>query len=197
MMSIEYMCQLNRRIFIGAALSGAALLGAKPALAQQVKFPDLGETLSLLESSGGVRLIYVRFSLAFSLTLDLAVRSHGEQIQQLEAAAELQVLPAERHDTVDLFRTITELSNQEQRGLVLTNLKEFGDPLEDGRGEKLAELLTNVAEGLSSWGVSVEEEPISDSLSACWHVERIAAVTRDAPQSSSFICGYFPFTVFC
>jgi len=198
MESGEYAGSQTRRAFIGAGVAGFTLLGAKPALAQQVRLPELGETLALLESTGGISLIYSRFSLAFSLTLDLAVRNSGADTRNPAPAAKLPVLPNGRRGTAELFGIISQLSNAERRNAALSALRKRGeDPLGDGRGEALSGLLDTVAASLAKNGWPIEKGPVADALGACGHVERIAVVTRDTSSDSSVICGYFPFSFFC
>lgn len=187
----------NRRLAIGAGLAGAIFFNARPSFAQQITVPKFEETLALLESEAGVKLLYSRFSLAYFLTLDLAVGLSGSETGNPEPAGKLPVLPAERPETGELFATITELTSAEQRAAVLKALSARADPLDDGRGEALAALLNKIAGGLADAGLPVEEGPIADALGACGHVERIAAITRDTSANSSFFCKYFPFTVFC
>lgn len=186
----------TRRLVIGAGLAGAALLTARPVLAQAVTVPDLEATLALLQSEAGIKIIYARFSLAYSLTLDLAVRESGAETENPEPAGQLPVLPAERPGSFEPFVVITELTSSAQREAVHAELSAREDPLDSGRGEPLNALLDKVASGLADVEVTVGG-PIADALGACAHVERVAAITRDTPEDSSFLCKYFPFTRFC
>lgn len=187
----------TRRVIIGAGLAGAAVLFSRPAMAQQARFSELDETLTLLQSTAGVKVIYARFSLAFSLTLDLALRDSGAETENPASADSLPVLPADRPETQILFGTITELSNTPRREEVLAALTQSADPLGGDRGEALASLLNRVAGRLAEQGLPVDEGPIADALRACGDLERIAAVRRGTDVSSSFFCGYFPFSFFC
>lgn len=188
---------LTRRVAIASGIIGLAALRAKPALSQEVALPDLEETLALLESNAGVRLIYSRFSLAFSLTFDLAVRLSGADSNNPEPAARLPVFPAERPGSGEPFGLLTELSVDDQRFAVLAALTERDDPLSAPRGEALSALINQIARSLAEFGYPVESEPISDALASCAHVERIAVVTRDTSQEASYFCRHFPFSWFC
>lgn len=188
---------LTRRVAIASGIIGLAALRAKPALSQEIALPDLEETLALLDSSAGVRLIYSRFSLAFSLTFDLAVRMSGADSNNPGPAAELPVFPAERPASGEPFGLLTELSVEDQRSAVLAALTERDDPLIVPRGEALSVLINQIAESLAEVGYPVESEPISDALASCAHVERIAAVTRDTSEEASYLCRRFPFSWFC
>lgn len=188
---------LTRRVAIASGIIGLAGIRAKPALSQEIALPDLEETLALLESDAGVRLIYSRFSLVFSLTFDLAVRLSGADSNNPEPAADLPVFPTERPASGEPFGLLTELSVDDQRSAVLAALTERDDPLGAPRGEALSVLINQIAESLAEFGYPVESEPISDALASCAHVERIAAVTRDTSEEASYLCRRFPFSWFC
>lgn len=197
MVDLDRKLYLTRRVAIASGIIGVAALRAKPALSQEVFLPDFEQTLALLESDAGVRLIYSRFSLAFSLTFDLVVRLSGAGSDNPAPAAELPVFPAERPDSGEPFGILTELSVEEQRGAALAALIERGDPLDDPRGEALSRLINGISAALTEFGYPVETAPISEALASCAHVERIAAVTRDTSHEASYFCRRFPFSWFC
>lgn len=187
----------TRRSVLATGIAGFVALRAKSSLAQEIRLPRYDETLSLMGGNAGIRLIYVRFSLAFSLTLDLVIRLSGAQHTNPESALNLPVFPAERAGSLELFRIITELAVEEQRTSVLEALRAREDPLSEPRGSALSVLVNQIALNLPEVGISVDSESVFDALGSCGHVERLASVTRDTSSETSYICRQFPFSYFC
>lgn len=182
---------------MAAGIAGLAALRAQPSFAQEIILPDLAETLALLESEAGIRLIYARYSLAFSITFDLRVRLSGAESGDPGPTVELPVFPDERPESEDPFRMLIELRDLGRRRNIIEYLSGRADPLSERRGEKLSSLLNQIAAALPDAGFFFDGPAVAEAFASCGHVERFAAVMRDTSSETSYFCGRFPFTLFC
>lgn len=199
----------RRRKLLAVGLAGAAFAATRPAIAQQLNVPDIGQTIRLLEQHEGIGLLYTRFALAEAITTDILTRAIGVSVDNLGAADGLPLLPFDRLNGTDpnpyrAFQVLQNLAfneggkerSSDLRDSIRQTLAEMDDPLAGNRGEAVASLLGKVAATLEDYGIPATEGPIADALGSCAHVERIMAVTQPEAEST-FLCRIFPFSYFC
>jgi hypothetical protein len=202
--------ETNRRVLLGACLAGAGILLSRRSSAQEFEFPSFEETLDYLGSHEGIALLYVRFGLAEALATDLVARLSGATAENPDPANSLPLMPYDRLNDRERnpylpFQMLLNLAFSEggevrdfrQRELARAALLERGDPLTGSRGLAVSMMLSEIAVASQEVGIQVVEGPIADALRSCVHVERIAVVTQDSNNESSFLCRFFPFSYFC
>jgi hypothetical protein len=207
---LEQRMETNRRILLGAGLTGAGILLSRSASAQEFDLPSVEQTVRLLGSHESVGLLYARFSLAEAIATDLVTRISGVTPENPGAADGMPLLPYDRiiegeNNPYLPFQMILDLAFSEggkkrttvRREFVQNSLLEKGDPLSEGQVTAISMMLERMAVTMQELATFSEGGPIADALQSCVHVERIAAAIQDTNSESAFLCRFFPFSYFC